>query len=156
MGEPDVLLHDVPFPKLLRIGLCIVGVVVAVLATSELGRGVWPLNVTSPFFAAMIVASWAIAFAAISSGLFTPPRVLEFRHGQLTVCETLFRTTKRTTYAVTDLVALACKIQESSDGPDMHYVEITTTSGDILKSRMFDTGETARKCEAEFRRALGL
>ena len=39
MNDRDVLLHDVPFPMVLRIALCAVGVVIAVLVTYELAAG---------------------------------------------------------------------------------------------------------------------
>lgn len=156
MNDRDVLLHDVPFPMALRIVLCAVGVVIAVLVTYELGRGVWPLNLTSPFFAMIILGGWSVACAAFTAGMFTMPTLYEFRRGSLTVSKTWFRTPRRRTYVVADLAALTCRVQESSEGPDMHFVEISTRSGDVFKSRMFDTETTARKHEAEFRRALGM
>jgi hypothetical protein len=156
MNDRDVLLHDVPFPMALRIALCAVGVVIAVLVTYELGRGVWPLNLTSAFFAMIILGGWTMAFAAFMAGMFTVPTLYEFRRGSLTVSKTWFRTPRRRTYVVADLAALTCRVQESSEGPDMHFVEISTRSGDVFKSRMFDTEVTARKHEAEFRRALGM
>jgi hypothetical protein len=88
--------------------------------------------------------------------MFTAPTLYEFRRGSLTVSKTWFRTARRRTYAVADLAALTYRLQESSDGLDMHYVEISTRYGDVFKSRMFDTEVTARKHEAEFRRALGM
>ncbi len=156
MSEPDVLLHDVPFPKVLRIGLCAAGVIVVFLVTYELWRGVWPLNLTSPFFAIIVFGGWLVGFAVFLAGLLTGPKIYEFRLGEFTVSETLFRRTKRKSYPVAEIANLKTITDTSSDGPDVYYVEITTTSGAIHKSRMFDTVVTARKFEAEFRRALGL
>jgi hypothetical protein len=72
------------------------------------------------------------------------------------VTETWVSLKRQKTYDVADIVALHCREQENSDGPNMHYVEIAVKSGATYKSRMFDTEATARKFETGFRRALGM
>ena len=54
MGEPEKLLHDVPFPYALRIILCCAGLFLAFIGPYELWRGVWPLNIGSAFFGMII------------------------------------------------------------------------------------------------------
>ncbi len=156
MSKTDVLVHDIPVPVALRVVLCAVGAFFAFIAPYELWRGVWPLNIGSPLFAMFIIAGWSGAFVVISMGLFSAPTTFEFRAGELAVSETMFWKTKRKTYPVAEIFGLKSVAQLESDGPDRYYVEISITTGDIFKSRMFDTLLTAQKFEAEFRRALGM
>jgi hypothetical protein len=149
-------LYDVSFPTALRVVLCAVGVFVGVIVTYELWRGVWPLNVTSPFFGLIMIGGWSGAFAAIGAGLRTSQRRYVFRPGELEVTETWVRRSERKRYSIADIVSLECKEQESSDGPNMHYVEIAVRSGEIFKSRMFDTEVTAKRHAEDFKRVLGM
>lgn len=151
-----MLLHDVAFPTPLRVILCAVGAFIGVMVTYELWRGVWPLNFTSPFFGLIILGGWSGAFAAISAGLGTSQRLYVFRPGELEVTQTWIRRSEQKRYDVADIVSLGCKEQESSDGPNMHYVEIAVRSGETFKSRMFDTEVTAKRHAEDFKRVLGM
>jgi hypothetical protein len=156
VSESETLQHDVSFPTALRVALCVIGIFVGVVVTYELWRGVWPLNVTSPFFGLIMLGGWGGAFAAISSGLGTSQRRYVFRPGVLEVTETWIRRSEQKHYDVADIVSLQCKEQESSDGPNMHYVEIAVRSGETFKSRMFDTEATAKRHAEDFKRVLGM
>ncbi len=68
--KPRHLIHDVPMPSFLRILLVGMGIFAVVMPALELRRGVWPLNILTPFFAVIIIGAWSVGFSALKGGLF--------------------------------------------------------------------------------------
>ncbi len=85
--DTQELVHAVPFPLFLRGVILAMGLFAIVVPTWELGRGVWPLNGTTPFFAFMIAGSWFIGCVAASAALLRPSAMMIFRLGELEIRE---------------------------------------------------------------------
>jgi hypothetical protein len=157
-SQPDnaapALVHDVPFPTFMRWAFAAIGLFAVITPAYELGRGVWPLTVVSPFFAFIILGAWSIGFAMLGAALFGHAALLEFRPGELRVRQSSPFKTRELVFALSAIVSMDVKETESSDGPNQWGVEIKTGNGQVFRSRTYDTEATARKTLAEFRSAL--
>ena len=69
VSDTDKLVHDIYFPMALRVILGSIGAFFFCIAPYELWRGVWPLNVMSPFFGLlMLLQAWAAAWLLCQPG----------------------------------------------------------------------------------------
>jgi hypothetical protein len=155
MTDDPPLIHDVPFPNFLRIALAVIGLFIAVVPTYELWRGIWPLNLTTPFFAALLIAAWGGAYTALSTGLFAPQAKLTFQPGLLSVEEETPWGQRNRSFPVERLAAIAVQERSDSDGPSQWQVCVTTLAGENFYSRRFDTEVTAQTHAESFKAALG-
>jgi hypothetical protein len=154
--DTQELVHDVPFPLFLRGVILAMGLFAIVVPTWELGRGVWPLNGTTPFFAFMIAGSWFLGFVAAVTALLRPSAVMIFRRGELEVQELFIWKRRVRKFGTTEIATIGTFIVPDSEGSDHWNVQIKMNDGEVFRSRPFDADATARKCEADFRRALGM
>jgi uncharacterized membrane protein len=152
----EPIVHEVPFPIFMRVIMCAIGSVPLVMGPYELWRGVWPINVTTPFFGLMIVASLMAAAVMIGTGLFKPNSRLTFSPG-LMVVEERFPFNSRISKVVnSEIVSIApLRVEQMEDG-DVWPVEITLKSGKRFNSLRFDSEATAKKHADEFKQALGI
>ena len=154
MTLPGQYTHEIPFPIVVRAMLFVAGAAACGLTVFELGRGVWPLNVFSPFFGFMIIGGCFVGFSFMAGAIRGPSVVMAFAPGQLTV-------TKRWPWGVAverheagEIRDMEVVIDTSSDGPDEWYVAITLDWGARLTSRRFGSEVAARAEMAAFQAAL--
>ena len=140
----------------MRAILFAVGAFAIVMPTWELWRGVWPPNLMSLFFAGLIAGGWFVGFGALSAALFGASGKLVFRPGELVVHEMYLRSRRLRVFPSTSIDDISTRILNGGDGPDQWEVQIATASGEIFRSRAFETETTAQKWAQEFRRVLGL
>lgn len=72
LGTDGHLHHIVPMHTVMRVFLVIAGAVVMGLTLHELYRGVWPLNITTPFFLAIVLGAFSVGIPMVLAG-FTAP-----------------------------------------------------------------------------------
>jgi hypothetical protein len=155
-SAPAELEHDVPFPLFLRLMLGGMGLFLFIVPPMELWRGIWPLNLTTPIFGALVFAALSGAWMLIHTAAFSPATVLRFSRGILKVTEARpFGMGQRTVMAA-DIAAISVELQPDSDGPNTYYVNIKVRDGSAYRSRIFDTVNTAHAHADQFRAALGL
>lgn len=66
--DQPLVLSEV-WPRAFSAGLVVAGATAAIATVVGLGRGVWPLNVTSPFFAIIIAGAVAVGLVFVLGGL---------------------------------------------------------------------------------------
>ena len=155
-ATPAVLEHDVPFPLFLRIMLGGMGLFLLIVPPMELWRGIWPLNLTTPFFGALVFAALSGAWFLLQTALFSPATRLLFRTGVMRVTEVRPYGTRHRAVPVEEIDAITVELQPDSDGPNTYHVAIKVKGGDVYRSRNFDTVHTAHAHADQFRAALGL
>ena len=153
--DAEELVHDLPFLWPIRGILFAMGAFAIVMPTWELWRGVWPPSLLSLFFGGLIAGGWFVGFSALVAA-FGASGKLVFRAGELVVHETYLRSSRMRVFPNSSISDISTRILNGSDGPDQWEVQIATTSGEVFRSRAFDTEMTAQKWAAEFRRVLGL
>ena len=151
-----VLHYDLPNPSFQRVIFTAVGLFALVICPYELWRGVWPLNLTSPFFGFNMLGGMSIGAAAIYAGLFTPAAVLKLQPGLIAVEQRWLWGPARTIIRAADIGGITVERQEQSDGPDDWYAVINLNGHPPLRSRPLSTEEAAKRQAAEFKAALGI
>lgn len=152
--EPDGRTYLLPHPWLVRALLSVAGAFVLLITPYELWRGVWPLNVTTPFFGFMIAGGMSIGATAVWAGLWAPSAALTFSPGRIDIELRNPWGVHRRTVRSEEVLAFEVEEQENSEGPNSWYVVIRTRTGQPVRSRPLDSRAAADKQLAEFRHAF--
>lgn len=145
IGSDGLLRHDVPAPLGMRILLVAGGIFVVSLATWELVGGVWPLNITSPFFALLIAGAFSVGVPMAMAGLFAPSTDWVVSPGSIAITlRTPFRT-QQLRFEPDDVETFTITEHANDDGPNSYSVLMTTKSGRKHGTRIFGTRETAER-----------
>jgi hypothetical protein len=154
--EPDGRTYLLPHPAIARIILSVAGAFALVITPYELWRGVWPLNITSPFFGFIMVGGMTVGAAFLIGGLLAPTSRLVFAPGSVRVFSVNVWGRWERVYLAADLEALAVDEQGSSDGPPDFYAVMRFRGGGAVASRPLGSRAAAERQLAEFEAALGL
>jgi hypothetical protein len=147
--------HDIPNPPFQRALLGAAGLFAIIIAPVELWRGVWPLNLTTPFFAFLILGAWSVGGAFVWAGLLTPAVDLRMDRESLTVDRTYLWGSTREVTPARMVTSIAVEVSTSSDGPDTYCAVIRTLRGGVYHSRPMGTRAAAENLVREFGDALG-
>ena len=152
--EPDGKTYLLPYPLIARVIATCAGAFALFIAPYELWRGVWPLNLTTPFFAFILVGGMSVGANFVWAGLAGSSAVLRFEIGSIELeTRNVWGKTSRRIHA-DEIAAFEVKEQQNSDGPNDWYAVIRTTSGSPIASRPLSTREAAERQLAEFQRAF--
>ncbi len=151
---PEHYTHEIPFPKVIRVMLFLAGAAACGLTVFELGRGVWPLNVLSPFFGFMILGGCFVGGAFMAGAISGPSVMMTFSPGQLTVTKRWPWGAAVERHAASQIRGMDVVIDTSTDGPDEWFVAITLDWGPRLTSRRFGSQAAALAEMAAFEAAL--
>jgi hypothetical protein len=154
VSDTEHLVHDIYFPMALRVILGSIGAFFFCIAPYELWRGVWPLNVASPFFGMLMLAGMGGGVAALSAGLLTPQQRMVFSRGWFQVEQAFLWKTDVKCYDTERVDGIVVMRDENMEGPDSWFAVVQLVNGDSYRSRPFETEVTAQKHAADFRRAL--
>lgn len=137
------MIHSVPMPLIHRLIVGGGGAFVLVASTLSLHRGVWPINFTTPFFAMMIVAAWAVGLPMFLSGLLGPAMHWVIEPGRIEV--TLVNPFGRKRFSITQnqLADIGISHQDWDSGPATFAVILKTIDGATYQSRSFGTRQVA-------------
>lgn len=152
--EQDGQTYLVPFPGFVRLILVAGGAFALVMAPYELWRGVWPMNVTSPFFGIIILGAVGVGAAAVVAGLFAPAVRLRFLPGMIEVTQTNPWGESSWLVRAGDIEAFTVEEHESSEGPTTWCAVIRWSGGRPIRSRELSSREAAERQLAEFKAAL--
>ena len=149
VGQFTELHHEVPQPLPLRVMLVTVGVFTMSVPVWELWRGIWPLNLTTSFFALILAGAWTVGGALIFAGLFgqavswcVTPGLIEIN------TRTLFRT-QGFRYRPADIEDFAIMQIERDSGPDTWSVVMTARDGRRHETRSFENRTDAERLKDE-------
>jgi hypothetical protein len=143
-ADPQILTHRIPVPSLLRWGLGAVAVFVIVVPAWELFRGVWPLNVTSPFFLFIILGALSIGIPLLI-GVATGPSVLwTVRPGSIRIIQKRpLKRAQHDTFDAASVVTVETQERESMEGDNTWVVVMTVRDGRCFETRSFSTKDAA-------------
>ena len=151
----NTLRYELPHPIVLRAILVIFGLIPLTLAPYELWRGVFPFNITTPFFGFIMIGGMSVGAAFLAAGLVAPSGILIFSKGLLVVERSYLWGKSRQIVLMADVEKMAVQVSEFNDGPDTYLAVITLKSGQVLRSRHLQTRLAAEKQVAEFKQYSG-
>ena len=152
--EPDGKTYILPHPMFARVVMIAGGLFALIMCPWELWRGVWPLNLTSPFFGFIMLGGMSVGAAFLYAGLIAPSAKLRFSPGMIEIgFDYLFGQTRQRV-RTDDIEAFEIEERYASEGPNDWYAVIRLKAGKPITSRPLATKEAAEKCLAEFRAAL--
>lgn len=146
--------HEIPFPLAIRAMLFIMGAAACILTVWELGRGIWPLNAFTPFFAIIVGGGCFVGGAFMLGAIAGPAVVMSFAPGELTITKTWPWGTAVERHDADAILGMRVEIDRSSDGPDQWFVQIAISDGTKLSSRRFGSVAAADAERSAFAAAL--
>lgn len=84
-ADEEPLTIDMRVPSAIRVLTIVVGAAIISIVVWEFGPAVWPPNIATPFFLAMILAAMTVAKPTILAGLFGNSDLWTVEKGRLTI-----------------------------------------------------------------------
>jgi hypothetical protein len=152
IGEDGLLRHSVPTHVILRAFLVACGAFVLVVSSLELHRGVWPFNVFSLFFGAILAGAFSVGIPMILVGLIGPTLDWTVAPGRIEIV--LTNPFRRWVRRITPGAVAEFTIRESENdsGPSNWYVSLKTIDGKHYESRSYGSKAATAKLLADIRR----
>jgi hypothetical protein len=143
VGTDGRLHHVVPMHTVMRVFLVIAGAVVMGLTLHELYRGVWPLNITTPFFLAIVLGAFSVGIPMVLAGFTAPSAHWIVGPGRIEIeLSTPFR--KRSVAIRPGQVAsFELREIETDGGSSTWAVELRAVDGKRYQTRDFGSKATA-------------
>ena len=154
--EEDGQTYLLPHPAFERVILTCLGLLVLAMPAYELLRGVWPLNLASPFFAVIMLGGTSIGAVFVWAGLALPSVKLVFQLGRLEVERRYLYGARSTIVMASDIEAIEVLESHSFDGPNGWRAVIRAAGQKPICSRPLATQFSAQKLADDFRGRLGL
>lgn len=129
--------HVVPMPLPIRVILTIAGIFVIVIATWELWRGVWPLNITSPFFGFILAGAYAVGGPVTFAGIAAPATTWTVRPGRIDIALKNPFGTRIRSYTPGAIVAFDYHEHEWDGRANTWSVLMKTATGETYQTRDF-------------------
>ncbi|WP_421594726.1 hypothetical protein [Shinella sp. M27] len=140
IGEDGLLRHPVPVSAALRMFFLATGLFVIVIATYELHRGVWPINIASPFFLFLILGAWSVGGPIAWAGLTGPSTLWKIGQGRIVIeRKQPFRRLQSDVFAQGDGSRLVIAEHESMDGDPTWSVVLAAADGRRFETRRLQT-----------------
>ncbi len=122
--EDDGRTYLMPHPVAARAIWTLAGLFALIIAPYELLRGVWPLNLMSPFFGIIMLGGMSVGAAFVWAGLAAPSVKLTFLEGGLELERQYLWRTRRNLIRKSEISCVEVCESVSSDGPnDWHAVD---------------------------------
>ena len=134
--------------------MTLAGAFAVCMAPYELWRGVWPLNIATPFFGVIMLGGMAVGASFLHGGLFAPAVCLYFSPGHIEVRYDYLWGQSKESIRAENIEGFTIEEYENSDGPNCWYVRIRRRYGKSITSRPLATKEAADRQLAEFQKAL--
>ncbi len=154
--EDDGQTYLLPHPAVIRAILTLAGLFALVIAPYELLRGVWPLNLISPFIGLIMLGGMSIGAAFVWAGLAAPSVKLTFLECGLELERRYLWHTRRKLIGRSEILSVDVAESYSSDGPNDWHAVIRAAGHDPIGSRPLATKAAAEKLAEDFRRKLGI
>jgi hypothetical protein len=110
-----------------------------------LWRGVWPLNITSPFFGFIILGGMTVGAGVLYAGLISPSGKLVFENQTITAERHFLWGKTRQVIRQVDIEHIETEERYSSEGPNDWYGVILLKNGKDLTSRPLQTKAAAER-----------
>lgn len=150
-GQPFRI--EMPEHPVVRILFIAFGIFIIGISIYELGRGVWPLNVTSPFFLLLILGACTVGGPTILGGLFGWSTTWDIAPGLITISQRNPFQRKMVRLRRSDVLGLQVVERESSEGENTWAVQLTTST-DRFRTYDFSTRMAAEDLLGRVNRAF--
>lgn len=154
--EDDGQTYLLPHPPFARVILTLAGLFALIIAPYELLRGVWPLNLLSPFFGIIMLGGMSVGAAFVWAGLAAPSSKLTFHEGHMEVVRQYLWRTRRNLIRNEEISSVEVCESYSSDGPNDWHAVIRAAGQEPIGSRPLATKAAAEKLAEVFSRKLGI
>jgi hypothetical protein len=154
--EDDGHSYILPHPIFARAIMTVAGTFAIIISIYELWRGVWPLNMFSPFFGIILLGALSVGGAFVWAGLVAPNMRLILRPGILEVLWQFLIANRRSTFRTADIQSVDVIETSNSDEPNDWHDVIRISGPAQLHSHPLGTKEMAENLAATFREKLGL
>ena len=148
--EDDGKTYILPHHTISRIIFTCAGLFALFMPAYELWRGVWPLNITSPFFGFIILGGMTVGAGVTYAGLIAPSGALIFGDQTITVERDFLWGKTRQVFRNQDIFSISIRRQDQSEGPDDWYAVININGAPALNSRPLASEAAAQKLAGEF------
>ncbi len=139
----------------MRVIVIMLGLGVIGLPLWELWRGVWPPNLTSPFFLLIILGACAFGVPAIRGGLVGWSDTWTITPGRIEIERRNPFTTRRLVFVPADIGAIEVVEHQAMEGENTFSVVLVTTWGERYDTpRRLSTRKFAEELAADIRRAF--
>lgn len=152
----QTLEHHIPVPRFIRVLFVAIGAFIVVITPWELGRGVWPVNLTSPFFAVIILGAWAVGGPLALTGLLGRSVTWYIRPNHITVKANNPFSKYTFHYTPAKIISLEVVEHEWMEGPNTWFVTLATTDGHKHNSREFEEKKDAEAFKTDIERLVSL
>jgi hypothetical protein len=152
IGEDGLLRHSVPTHIAMRVFLIACGTSVLILSAWELHSGVWPFNIFSLFFGAILVGAFSVGIPMILFGLLGPTLDWTVAPGRIEIV--LTNPFRRWVRRITPGAVAEFTIRESDGdgGPSTWYVVLKTVENKRYESRQYGSRAAAENLLADIER----
>jgi hypothetical protein len=153
-SKDGMMRFNAPVHPVLRVFFIAAGIFVVVIVLYELGRGVWPLNIASPFFLFMILGAFSVGVPITFGGLLGWESDWTIRRGEIFIDQrNPFR--KRTIrLGQADVLRFDVIEVENSEGPNDWAVMLQPAKDRPIEMRRLRTLKGADEFRAEVERAF--
>ena len=148
------LAHHVPVPRFIRFLFVAVGTFILIMTPWELWRGVWPINLTSPFFALIILGAWAVGFPLALAGLLGRSVTWEIDTDSITINANNPFSKYTFHYGPANILALEVVEHSWMEGPNTWFVALSTSDGHKHQSREFEEQADAEAFKADIEKLV--
>jgi len=153
LGPDGVLRHDVPTHWVMRALLICGGVAILALTGHELWRAVWPPNLMSLPFLAIIIGAALVGLPMIGAGLFAPSVVWLVSPGlvEITTTSPFARKTHRIAAHQVERFDIS---EDTGDGVSSFKLVMTCADGTKFPSRDFGSHKAADELRRQMQAIL--
>ncbi len=152
-SDNGVMRFNAPVPPALRVIFVALGIFIATITIYELGRGVWPLNITSPLFLFIILSAIGIAAAIVKGAIFGWDSDWTIRRGEIVIDQRNPFNKRTIRYGKSDILRFDIAEVESSEGPNDWAVMLRLIHDRPVEMRRLQTLKGAEEFRAEVERA---
>lgn len=146
IGEDGLFRHRIPVPLALRLFFVAAGLFVIAVATFELHRGVWPPNITSPFFLLLILGAWSVGGPVAWAGLTGAAVLWIVGPGRIVIeRKRPFLRHRHDVFSEGDGMRLDVVEMEAMEGDSTWSVVLTARNGRRFETREFRTQVAAER-----------
>lgn len=141
--------HEVQQPLILRLIFVVAGAFAIIISVWELWRGIWPLNVTTPFFGLIVAGAFMVGGNFILAGLFGQALSWHVTPGFVEIEARAPLRRKRVRYGLADIEGFSIREHDWDSGPATWSVVMVTRDGQRYETRSFGNRTTAEKLRSD-------
>lgn len=145
---------NAPVHPVLRIAFVALGIFIATIVVYELGGGVWPPNIASPFFLFMILGAFSVGVPVALGGMFGWESDWTIRHGEIAIDQRNPFRTRTIRLREADVLRFDVVEVENSEGPNDWAVMLQPARDRPIEMRRLQSLKAAEAFKAEAEQAF--